>query len=108
WVKRRPAAAALVAVSGLAALVLLGVWFALTLAVRAERDRAETNLNMAMQVVDEMLTEMADKGLAKDPDLRLKQEQLLRKALDSYKDFSKQRGEDLAVRKKTALAYQRM
>src|SRR4051812_9753292 len=71
WVKRRPAAAALVGVSLAVLLLLVGVWASFTMRLREERDRArkdwgraEANLDRAMRALDQVLTEVAEEPLA--------------------------------------------
>jgi serine/threonine-protein kinase len=112
WVRRRPAAAALVGVSVLAAGALLaqGLWSYRE--VRAERDRAEENFReaednfrTARKAVRELLTEVAQEQLAYEPGLELKRKVLLEKALGFYKGFLAKKGTDPRVRLETAEGY---
>ncbi len=67
WARRRPTAAALVTVLAVALLVgLAGVWW-YNAHLRAERDRAEANFQLALQAVDELLTEVGEEQLAYEP-----------------------------------------
>jgi serine/threonine protein kinase len=108
WVKRRPAAAALIGVSALALVSLLvgGLWYNTLL--RSERDRAERNFQLALLAVDQMLTEVAEEQLAYEPRMEEKRRALLEKALAFYQRFLQERGHDPAIRKEAALAYKRV
>jgi serine/threonine-protein kinase len=115
WARRRPSTAALVGVSVLAALALLGVWARFTVEVRAERDRAmqatqraEANFDRAVQAVDQLLTEVAEEQLAAEPRMERKRRVLLEKALGYYNEFLAEKGDDPAVRGRTALAARRV
>ena len=60
WARRRPTTAALVVVLAVALLVgLAGVWW-YNAHLLAERDRAEANFQLALQAVDELLTEVGE------------------------------------------------
>ena len=59
--------------------------------VGAERDRAEANLEMAMQAVDDMLTEVGEEQLAYEPRMEEKRRRLLKKAQALYLEFLKQK-----------------
>src|SRR5206468_587826 len=108
WARRRPAAAALLGVILLATFLLFAgsLWYNARL--RGERDRAEKNFQMAMQAVDEMLTEVGEEQLATEPRMEEKRKALLGKALALYQEFLQQKSDDLRVRLETALAYRRM
>jgi tetratricopeptide (TPR) repeat protein len=108
WTKRRPAVAALIAVSVLAAASLVAGGFQYHFRVWAERDRAQRNLQKALQAVDQMLTEVAEEQLATEPRMEQKRRALLEKALGFYEGFLRENRDDPAVRKETGLAYQRM
>jgi tetratricopeptide (TPR) repeat protein/tRNA A-37 threonylcarbamoyl transferase component Bud32 len=105
WVRRKPAAAALVLVSVLAAGGLLGQGLWSYREVRAERDRAEDNFRTARAAVRELLTEVAQEQLAYEPGLELKRKALLEKALEFYKGFLAKKSTDPRVRLETAEAY---
>ena len=76
--------------------------------VRGERDRAEKNFQLAMQAVDEMLTEVGEEQLATEPRMEEKRKALLAKALVLYREFLAQKGDDERVRLQTAHAHRRM
>jgi serine/threonine-protein kinase len=110
WARRRPAAAALVAVSALAALSLLVVilWSYVELkkerdAAEVQRGRADASFQKAMQAMDE-LTE-AEVELPPEPQLDQKRRARLDRALAFYTEFLQERGDDPAVRREIALAY---
>jgi tetratricopeptide (TPR) repeat protein/predicted Ser/Thr protein kinase len=108
WARRRPTAAALVLVSVCALVILLagGVWYNARL--RAARDRAEDNFQMALQAVDEMLTEVGEEQLASEPRMEEKRLALLKKALAFSRRFLEQKGEEPGTRLQTALACKRV
>jgi serine/threonine protein kinase len=108
WAKRRPTAAALVLVSGLAVLLLVAGLFWHLARLRSERDYAERNFRRARQAVDEMLTEVAEEHLASEPRMEGKRRVLLEKALKFYQEFLQEKRDDPAIRKETALASQRV
>ena len=108
WGRRRPTAAALLGVIILATCVLFAgsLWYNARLL--GERNRAEKNFQMAMQAVDEMLTEVGEEQLASEPRMEEKRRALLGKALALYQEFLQQKSDDLRVRMETALAHRRM
>jgi tetratricopeptide (TPR) repeat protein len=120
WVRRRPTAAALVAVSGLAALVLLlgllGHNARLQREVRraeagegaAQRQhrRADADYRQARQALEKMLGRLDDKRLAEVPRLRELREGLLEDALAFYQGALENLDEpNPAVRLDTAVAH---
>jgi serine/threonine-protein kinase len=108
WSRRRPTAAALIAVSILAAVGFAGglIWH--TVQLGAERDYAERNFQRALAAVDQMLTEVAEEQLAWEPRMEEKRRALLERALTFYQQFLAEKGADPAVRKETGLAYKRV
>jgi eukaryotic-like serine/threonine-protein kinase len=108
WAKRRPTIAALLAVSATAVLALLSGGVMHSFRVGAERDRAEANLEMAMQAVDDMLTEVGEEQLAYEPRMEEKRRRLLMKAQALYKEFLTQRHDSPRIRLQTALASRRV
>jgi tetratricopeptide (TPR) repeat protein len=108
WAKRRPTAAALLVVCFVAALALLIGGVVYSVRVGAERDRAEANLEMAMQAVDDMLTEVGEEQLAYEPRMEEKRRRLLTKALALYQEFLKQKHDSPRIRLQTARASQRV
>ncbi len=73
-----------------------------------ERRRAEQNLRLALQALDEVYLHVAERQFPRD--LRREQEdrELLQKALTFYEEFVRQNGANPAVRRETARAYQRV
>jgi serine/threonine-protein kinase len=115
WAKRRPAAAALVVVSCLMVLSLLGVGLWYNARLRAERDRSDVARDRAeaseaetRAVVDEMWTEVGEQQLAYEPRMEQKRRNLLEKALRFYQKRLRENSEDRGLRGKTGLAYKRM
>jgi tetratricopeptide (TPR) repeat protein/tRNA A-37 threonylcarbamoyl transferase component Bud32 len=108
WARRRPAAAALLVVSAVAALALLAGGVEYSVRVRAERDRAEANLEMAMRAVDDMLTEVGEEQLAYEPRMEEKRRRLLKKAQAMYQEFLQQKYDSPRIRLQTALASRRV
>jgi tetratricopeptide (TPR) repeat protein len=122
WVKRRPALAALLGVTGLAAVTLLAasLWFNVRLQAAAERERdrareavrqrerAEANFQMALRAVEQMLVEVGEEQLAYEPRMEKKRRALLARALAFYQVFLQERATDPAVRTKAGQAYKQM
>jgi tetratricopeptide (TPR) repeat protein len=108
WARRRPAAAALLAVSAAAAVALVAGAVAYTVRVGAERDRAEANLELAMRAVDDMLTEVGEEQLAYEPRMEEKRRRLLKKAQAMYVEFLQQKYDSPRIRLQTALASRRV
>jgi tetratricopeptide (TPR) repeat protein len=122
WARRKPAAAALAAVSALALLgaVAGSIAFAARERQRADREaglkeeadgqrqRAERNFQKARQAVDEMLTRVGAERLANEPRLETVRRDLLGRALAFYEDFLCQRGDDPGLRGEAGRAYQRV
>jgi tetratricopeptide (TPR) repeat protein len=106
--RRHPTATALLFViaASLVALVTGGVIYNAQL--RRERDRAESNLELAMRAVDEMLTEVGEVQLATEPRMEEKRRALLTKALALHREFMKERQDDSRVRYSTAQAHRRL
>jgi serine/threonine-protein kinase len=135
WARRRPAIAALVGVSAVAAGALFAVILIANVRLQAERDyareqertamlqrdkaaaaraeaekqfqRAEANFRRARAAVDQV-TEVAEKELAGVPQMDPVRRRLLEQALRLYKEFAQQKGNDPAVRQEVARAYQRV
>jgi eukaryotic-like serine/threonine-protein kinase len=108
WAQRRPAVTALIAFVLLAVAIFSLGSVAYNARVRGERDRAEHNFQLAMQAVDEMLTEVGEAQLASEPRMEEKRKALLAKALALYQEFLKEKTADPQVRRETAQAYRRM
>lgn len=115
WAKRRPSAAALLVVSTMALLILLGLWGRFTVAIQAQRDlaererkRAETNFTRAVQAVDQLLTEVAEDQLASEPRMEQKRRAILERALGYYVEFLEEKSDDPKLRGETAIAARRV
>jgi serine/threonine-protein kinase len=121
WARRRPAVAGLLAACGAAMLALaVGGWQhnvqlgrqarlleeALDEA-RKEHDRAQDNLNQALEAVDQLLRPLDDSRLARLPQFEETRRRMLEDALHFYQGFLRQQGNDLAVRRDSARAYSR-
>jgi tetratricopeptide (TPR) repeat protein len=122
WARRRPLAAALIAVSALFALSLAagGVAFGeyqrsradeierLMDSVKKQRERAETNFESARSAVDEMLTSVGQQRLAYEPRMEKVRRDLLTKALNFQKKFLEEKSDDPDVRREVGRAYTRV
>jgi serine/threonine protein kinase len=125
WTRRRPTAAALLAViaAALLALISVGVIYQGRLqrsnvqleaqrdaAERAKSDlerehqRAQVHLHNALQAVDRLLTHVGSERLAKIPELEETRQQILEDAIGFYRGLLRQEGNDPAVRRQTAWA----
>ena len=121
WARRRPLAAALVAVSVLFALSLAvgGVAFGayqrsqvlkekkLTDAANNQRQLAEKNFDRARLAVDEMLTSVGQQRLAYEPRMEKLRRDLLTKALHFQQGFLQEKSDDPEIRDETGRAYAR-
>lgn len=78
--------------------------------VEAQRQRAiaESNFEQALQAVEAMLTEVGLTELENVPHLEPVRRSLLQRAVEFYTGFLKQRGNDGALRRKTAHAWLRV
>lgn len=108
WSKRRPAAAALILVSVLAAVTLLAGSYWSSSLVRNERDRAEEHLSLALRAVDGMLTEVGEQDFAYEPRLDEKRQALLARALALYQEFLAKQADNTRLQLETAQAFRRM
>jgi tetratricopeptide (TPR) repeat protein/tRNA A-37 threonylcarbamoyl transferase component Bud32 len=115
WARRRPAVATLLAVSLAAGLVLLvGGWWSY-LAVLGARDReaqqrrrAEDRLRDALDVVDRLLTEVAEIDLDNVPQMEPVRRTLLKKAQQYYEKFLRDGETDPAVHREAGRALVRL
>jgi tetratricopeptide (TPR) repeat protein/tRNA A-37 threonylcarbamoyl transferase component Bud32 len=136
WARRRPALAALAAVSALFVLSLTvgGLaygesqrqkWKAeavraaekeqeaqtekeLRLAADTQRQRAEKNFGSAFRAVDQMLTRVGQERLASEPRLEKVRRDLLELALAYYQDFLTERANDTSLQVETGRAHYRV
>lgn len=126
WARRRPAWAALVALTaaGLVAALAAGAWHQSRLSwynrelqaavdtantqaevATGEWQRAESNLDEARDVVDQMLTRLGTTELEGVPHLESLRRDLLERALIFYQGALRQRSGDRPMRRDTAWAY---
>lgn len=122
WCKRRPAAAALIAVSMLSVLSLAfgGLAYArseqrraneaerLLAIVNQERERAEEHFKQARQAVDQMLLRVGQERLAYEPRMEQVRRDLLEKAATFYDRFLQVDDPSPAVRHEAALASRKL
>jgi serine/threonine protein kinase/tetratricopeptide (TPR) repeat protein len=115
WAKRRPAAAALVIVVGVALISLVGggLWYQAQLhaalwKAERERDRAALSFRQARQAVDEYFTRVSESHLLDKEGLQPLRHELLSAALRYYQDFLLQRSDDPTVLAECALTWQRV
>jgi tetratricopeptide (TPR) repeat protein/tRNA A-37 threonylcarbamoyl transferase component Bud32 len=108
WVKRRPTLAALIGMSVAAALTLPIVAISWSLQVRAERDRARHNLQVARTAIDDLYTKMASERLFDEPQLDPLCQELLEKAQTLYEELAHEDSDDPDVRRDIALAWFRL
>ena len=99
WARRRPAMAALIAVSALAALGLGigGWWSALQLSAAAEREAkekqlAQENLSYSVEAAERMLNDVAAVDLAEVPQMEAVRKKVLLQAQEFYDKFLKNPG----------------
>ncbi|MBI1916964.1 MAG: serine/threonine protein kinase, partial [Planctomycetes bacterium] len=108
WMRRRPALAALVLVSGLALAGLAGLQLAYSARLRAERDRAEQSLRLGLKAVEELMTEMSEEHLAGEPRMEEYRRLMLSRALDYYRRFLAVHRDDPRLHAETAQAGRRV
>jgi tetratricopeptide (TPR) repeat protein len=122
WARRRPAWAALIGVSVLAVISLLGgsLWYnaRLQAALREadrqrelaerERDRAAEGFRQAREAVDEYFTRVSESRLLNRDGLQPLRKELLEAALRYYREFLRQHGDDPSVRAELAATYVRV
>ncbi len=121
WARRRPAAAALLAVSAAAALALAlgGVWYNARLGdaleaataqreeARREHQRAEANFRRAVDAVDRMVRRLDREELPHTPAVQAVRQAVLLDALEFYRQFLQEKSDDPAVRHEAGRAYRR-
>jgi tetratricopeptide (TPR) repeat protein len=105
WARRHKPVVAAAAVVLVVAVVALAISTGL---IWQARTRAEARWQLARRAVDQMYTEVAQEWLEQEPEMEEMQQQFLLKALDFYEVFAQEQSTDPAVRRATALAYQRV
>src|SRR5262249_11061524 len=108
WSRRRPAAAAVWAVSALASLALIVLGLIDNARLQRERDSAEANFQMALDAVDRFYTKVSEETLLNTPRMEPLRAQLLASARDFYERFVRERGRDSRARVQLGQAYQRL
>jgi tetratricopeptide (TPR) repeat protein/predicted Ser/Thr protein kinase len=122
WVRRRPTAAALLAVTTLAAVGLFAglLWHNAQLQAAAKRERqqaetarwerdvAEEERRWSRRAVDDMYTRVAENWLKGRPHLQPVQCEFLNKALQFYRRAADQAGDDPEARREVASASHRL
>jgi serine/threonine protein kinase/tetratricopeptide (TPR) repeat protein len=115
WVKRRPAAAAAVAVGVLALVALTGGLTVAYLMVRDERDLAQAERQKALDAktrtraaLDEVSSEAITTLLTQQQQLTDKHKAFLRRALELYSDFTKDSDASPQTQAEVARAHMRM
>jgi tetratricopeptide (TPR) repeat protein len=129
WMRRRPALAALGAVSILGVLAVLAVGFAFHLRLQRERDyalwqrdqadlardeaerqrnQARENFRLARQAVDEYAKKAAEDPRLKERGVQQVRQEWLQAAERFYQEFIRQAGDDPEVRLEQARAYSRL
>jgi eukaryotic-like serine/threonine-protein kinase len=122
WARRRPLAAALIAVSALFALslaaggVAFGKYEQAQLAEKGRlmdnetraREHADQNFKSARDAVDEMLTSVGQQRLAYEPRMEKVRRDLLTKALHFQERFLKEKSDDPEVRDEVGRAQARV
>jgi tetratricopeptide (TPR) repeat protein/tRNA A-37 threonylcarbamoyl transferase component Bud32 len=108
WARRRPAFASMLSVSVAALLVLLvGGWWSYRREA-AQRQRAEDKLRDALEVVDQLLTEVAEVDLVDVPQMERVRKRLLRRAQRYYEKFLAENPNDPTVRREAGRARVRL
>jgi tetratricopeptide (TPR) repeat protein/tRNA A-37 threonylcarbamoyl transferase component Bud32 len=129
WARRRPAAAALLAVSLLAVASLLGLGLAYQARLResnvqladaldratlataraeSEHNRAQAHLHRALDAVDRLYHKFGDTQLANLPQFAGLREQLLQEALELHRGLLREESQDPAVRREAGRSFTRV
>jgi tetratricopeptide (TPR) repeat protein len=115
WARRRPAQAALVAVTAAAGAVVLAVVLASNVRLREQRNLADerrgealANLRLARSAVDHLLTRVGAEQLRDVPQMEQIVFDLLKDAREFYQGFVEQAGDDPEVLLEACRAYRRV
>jgi eukaryotic-like serine/threonine-protein kinase len=105
WSKRHPALAALWSVSGLAIVAVMLVVLVWNARLQTQRDLADSrrqeavaNLSKAREVVDRLVTRLAELKLKDTPQMELVRRELFEDAVKYYEDFARQSEADPKIR----------
>jgi hypothetical protein len=115
WAKRRPARAALGAVSGTAIVSVVVLVLLYNVRLQRERDatdarrrEAVANLRKARDAVDRLLTRVSEEDLLNVPRMTTVRRKLLEDALEFYRDLSAGAANDPELRYETGRAQRRV
>lgn len=104
FARREPWRVAAMATAAAAAAVVIGLSIGFTGQVIAEREHARANLDQAMRVVDEFLSQVGRQDLAHVPQMSAVRRDLLQRAVRFYEGFLTQRSRDPRVQLQLANA----
>jgi tetratricopeptide (TPR) repeat protein len=122
WARRRPTAAASLALSSVCVLCLFVLWGWFTVQLRTQRNlaqtnereakkqwrRAEANQEKTLAAVERFLARVGDARLAGVPQMELVRQELLADALEFFQDFLKEKDDpEPLLRRDAARAYHR-
>ncbi len=105
WAKRRPA---LVAGGSLAVALVLVAWVVGTVLVVREKNRAEENLRVALQAMDEIILEDLENQLPREADLGPERRATLQRTLTFYEAFTRANRDNPALQHELGRAYRRI
>jgi tetratricopeptide (TPR) repeat protein len=115
WVRRRPALAALLAVTGTAALAVAVILLAANNRLRRERDNADAarrealaGYRKAREAADKMLQRVGIDVLVYVPHTEVVQRELVEDALKFYEELTIPRSDDPATREELGIVYRRI
>lgn len=108
WMKRRPTAAALVAVAVVATIALVGGGVLYNARMQRERDNAQRNFQMALDAVNRSYTQISEDLLLNAPHMEPMRRRLLQSAREFYEQFVRERSNDPTLQAELARAYWRM
>jgi tetratricopeptide (TPR) repeat protein len=122
WVRRRPAAAALIAVSAAAALAVLVVVLVANARLQRQRDladekrreaeaqrqRALAHMKEAREAADQLLTRVGFERLDGVPQMEAVRRELLQDALRFYQGLAREEGDDPEIRAEVGHAWRRL
>ncbi len=107
WVKRRPAVAALVAVSLSAVFAVIGVLVWSHFQVRSALHRAERNLTRAREAIDSFYVQFAAEWLDDAANMDEEQTRFVQRALKHYEELAQEESHDPSLRRAQGLALMR-
>jgi serine/threonine protein kinase len=108
WIRRRPAAAALIGVSMAAAIILIAGGLLYNARLHRERDKAQDNFRLALDAVNRSYTQISEDVLLNAPHMEPLRRRLLQSARDFYERFISERGDDPTLQAELGRAYWRL